>query len=574
MKQTNLLKTFLLLCALIVGSTCAWADEEIATATFNGKNAIYTEGWTTTGTGVGRTDCIIIGNGENITSPAFDLSGYSKVTISIKARRYGSLSGSKATIDASIGGSSVGTTDATSTSATTECTNITFVPTASMTEAVLVFTCTNATSAGSTHGAGINTITITGTTASTATLESITLSGTYPTTFHQGDAFSHDGIVVTATYSDASTENVTSKATFSTPDMNTLGTKTVTVSYTENEVTKTATYDITITEAVDLVALPFSWDGGGKSALTAIAGITGSGLGTDYADSNAPYLVKFDGTGDYIQIRTDSQPGQVTIGVKMLGGSETSHITVQGSANGTDFVDVEDLTISGSKNDVLTLKTTKLFAATDRYVRLLFTKGSNVGVGPITITQVIPVTISDAGLATFASDSKLDFTNVPNIEAYIAKENGGKIELTQVNKVPAGTGVLLRALNNATDFVVPVTTATADDVTGNLFVRGNDAAVATGSGPYNWILSKKGDVVGFYHANGNTVAKNRAYLQTSTASARISLDFDDNETTGLSEVTNTNLTNNTNEFFDLQGRKVAQPTKGLYIVNGKKVVIK
>ena len=28
MKQTNLLKTFLLLCALVVGSTCAWADEE------------------------------------------------------------------------------------------------------------------------------------------------------------------------------------------------------------------------------------------------------------------------------------------------------------------------------------------------------------------------------------------------------------------------------------------------------------------------------------------------------------------------------------------------------------------
>jgi hypothetical protein len=52
------------------------------------------------------------------------------------------------------------------------------------------------------------------------------------------------------------------------------------------------------------------------------------------------------------------------------------------------------------------------------------------------------------------------------------------------------------------------------------------------------------------------------------------MNFDDNETTGLSEIKNTNLTNNTNEFFDLQGRKVAQPTKGLYIVNGKKVIIK
>jgi hypothetical protein len=133
-----------------------------ATATFNGKDETYTEGWSTTGTGKGRTDCIIIGAGENITSPAFDLSGYSSVTISIKARRYGSLSGSKATIDVSIGGDSVGTVDASSTSATTQLTDITFTPTASMTAAVFEFTCTNATSAGSSHGAGINTITITG----------------------------------------------------------------------------------------------------------------------------------------------------------------------------------------------------------------------------------------------------------------------------------------------------------------------------------------------------------------------------------------------------------------------------
>lgn len=138
-------------------------EETVATATFNGKQETYTTGWSTTGTGKGRTDCIIIGSGENITSPAFDLSKYSSVTISIKARRYGSLTGSKATINASIGGVSVGTTDATGTNATTSLTDITFTPTSSMTAATIVFTCTNATSAGSTHGAGINSIEIKGT---------------------------------------------------------------------------------------------------------------------------------------------------------------------------------------------------------------------------------------------------------------------------------------------------------------------------------------------------------------------------------------------------------------------------
>ena len=115
MKKTSLLKTMLLLCALIVGSSSAWAEEvTIATGTF--AKTTYTSGWTCTGTGTGTTGCIIIGYDEYISSPALDLSGYSKITISITARRYGSLSGSKATIDASISGKSYGTTDATSTS--------------------------------------------------------------------------------------------------------------------------------------------------------------------------------------------------------------------------------------------------------------------------------------------------------------------------------------------------------------------------------------------------------------------------------------------------------------------------
>jgi hypothetical protein len=79
-----------------------------------------------------------------------------------------------------------------------------------------------------------------------AALSSITLSGDYPTTFHVGDAFSHEGIVVTATYADATTRNVTASAEFTGYDMATAGAQTVTVSYSEGEVTETATYDITV----------------------------------------------------------------------------------------------------------------------------------------------------------------------------------------------------------------------------------------------------------------------------------------------------------------------------------------
>lgn len=76
------------------------------------------------------------------------------------------------------------------------------------------------------------------------TLESISLSGDYSTTFTVDDTFNHDGVVVTAHYSNESTEVVTDDATFSTPDMGTSGNKEVTVSYEG----KSTTYTITVNE--------------------------------------------------------------------------------------------------------------------------------------------------------------------------------------------------------------------------------------------------------------------------------------------------------------------------------------
>jgi len=184
------------------------------------------------------------------------------------------------------------------------------------------------------------------------------------------------------------------------------------------------------------------------------------------------------------------------------------------------------------------------------------------------------ITISAAGLATYASDEVLDYTNVEDIEAYIAIEGEkGKVNLKRVKKVPAATGVLLRALNGKTDFDVPVTTADADKVDGNAFVRGEGKAVESGKGPFNYILSKKDNEIGFYRANNNVVTKNRAYLQLTTNNARLNLNFDEGELTGIEEVS-TQMNETKDAMFDLQGRQVVKPAKGLYIKNGKRVVIK
>ena len=95
-------------------------------------------------------------------------------------------------------------------------------------------------------------------TATPKVLESISLSGEYPTTFHVGDAFSTEGMTVTANYEGGKTKDVTSSATFTGYDMATAGEQTVTVSYTENEVVKTTTYNITVNAPATLTSITLS----------------------------------------------------------------------------------------------------------------------------------------------------------------------------------------------------------------------------------------------------------------------------------------------------------------------------
>ncbi len=77
-------------------------------------------------------------------------------------------------------------------------------------------------------------------------LDSISINTTnVQTTFTVGDTFNYTGLVVTANYTDSTSATV-SPTSVSSPDMSTTGNKTVTVIYTENNVSKTAQYNVTV----------------------------------------------------------------------------------------------------------------------------------------------------------------------------------------------------------------------------------------------------------------------------------------------------------------------------------------
>ncbi len=201
--------------------------------------------------------------------------------------------------------------------------------------------------------------------------------------------------------------------------------------------------------------------------------------------------------------------------------------------------------------------------------------------------KCISVNVTSAGFATYVNNTyDLDFS-ASTIKAYKVKvTEKGKAVMTQLNQVPAATPMLLYAEGGATE-AIPVMTGAAA-VTENDLVAGTGAAVPNTAGEYtNMILNVVDDQIGFYFANGQTVAANRAYLHILTTLApdavgggsRMTLVFADQETTGIAynnreTITNNRETINNNRCFDLQGRRIAKPTKGMYIVNGKKVVIK
>ena len=193
------------------------------------------------------------------------------------------------------------------------------------------------------------------------------------------------------------------------------------------------------------------------------------------------------------------------------------------------------------------------------------------------------VSVSSVGYATFSSNKAFDFSGT-DITVYKAMATGTSVKLTEVEDgiVPANTGVVLYAAGGASA-TVPVATSTGattwddNEMVANV-VRAK--VYLTEGDKTNYILSNEEETgVGFYLAasGGAYLPANRAYLSTTTATTTTNpapfLGFGEGEgTTSINSLTPA-LSQGEGVYYDLSGRRVAQPTKGLYIVNGKKVLV-
>lgn len=177
-------------------------------------------------------------------------------------------------------------------------------------------------------------------------------------------------------------------------------------------------------------------------------------------------------------------------------------------------------------------------------------------------------TISSAGYATFSNGEALDFSANADLVVYTATDNGSSVTLNEVmsKQVPANTAVVLKGAEGTYEGTV---IASAEELGAN-DLHISDGETAT-SDQNIYVLANKSNGVGFYKWVGtSSLSSGKIYLKA--ASSAPFLGFDGDDTTGIYSVERGALS--VEGCYTLDGRRVAQPTKGLYIVNGKKVMIK
>ncbi|MBQ8152541.1 MAG: hypothetical protein IJ069_02520 [Prevotella sp.] len=171
--------------------------------------------------------------------------------------------------------------------------------------------------------------------------------------------------------------------------------------------------------------------------------------------------------------------------------------------------------------------------------------------------------------STYVTTDNIDFTD-SELKAYVAvRATSAGVALVEVADVPAGTPLILIGTKGKT-YEVPFAAAThvPESPSVNLLKAGDGTTTIGGDSNYDYVL-KDGK---FYRANEGTVAVGKAYLHLDAApeAHELTLIFGD-DVTGIQNV---KVGTEDNVYYDLQGRRVLYPKKGLYIVNGKKVILK
>ena len=182
------------------------------------------------------------------------------------------------------------------------------------------------------------------------------------------------------------------------------------------------------------------------------------------------------------------------------------------------------------------------------------------------------VSVSDAGYATYATKYNVEVPNDENVKVMTVKVNEDKSTIT-LNDVAAGTvipaktGILVKAAQGNHDFVV--TSKEGAKLENNSLIAATTNVTSYGAAFF--ALTKMDTKVGFAVVNnGVVIPAGKAYLSVPRALGAKFFSLD-GEATGINSVKTAKADG---AYYTLEGVKTTKPVKGLYIHNGKKIVVK
>jgi hypothetical protein len=190
----------------------------------------------------------------------------------------------------------------------------------------------------------------------------------------------------------------------------------------------------------------------------------------------------------------------------------------------------------------------------------------------LTASEIAASPLAGATIKEMATTSNLD--------------NSGLLTLDfdDVDAITAGKPYIIKWANKNTTISDPVFNGVTIDKTAPTEVSGTNVTFVGQYSPFSIdngnkntiILLSSGNTLG-YSKNSRELKSFRCHFVTPESVTAREFIFNDGEgmTTGIIELENTTgKTGEANAIFDLQGRRVEKVTKGVYVVNGRKVVVK
>ena len=173
-------------------------------------------------------------------------------------------------------------------------------------------------------------------------------------------------------------------------------------------------------------------------------------------------------------------------------------------------------------------------------------------------------------IATFSAPFA---TIIPaGVKAYYVSAKGTEATMTAIEAqaIPANQGVILTSESGDAATMVPAAGETAATITGNQLGHSAGVAKALTAG-VGYILGNGTEGTAFYPCKAGSLPINKAYLLGNGGESAIAMNFG-NAVTGINTIAAPASAKA--PIFDLSGRRVVKATKGLYIQNGKKVIVK